>query len=172
MTMTKQFKVLWIEDDAHMDLGGLATPVHIALKYKLVTVLQVSEAVRHIMTNEYDVIITDVRFKADNDPTWWDLTHPRRNGNGNMRLNLGDRLGLQLLYSLLGSPDDRMIKLEVPPWVTPERFAVFTVEERSTIDEHLSKLGVKHYERKQPGLPKRTLRSMIERVLKERGIEP
>ncbi|MFN8527634.1 MAG: hypothetical protein U0670_03375 [Anaerolineae bacterium] len=170
--MTRQYKVLWIEDDAHMDLSGLASPVHIAPQYKLVTVLQVSEAVERILETEFDVIITDMRFKADKNPSWWDLAQARQNGNGKpgQNANFGDRLGLQLLYTLLGPDDERMIKIEVPPWITSDRFVVFTVEERITIQDHLSKLKINHYERKQPGLPRRTLKNLIDKVLKERGL--
>lgn len=165
MSKPNVFKVLWIEDDALFDLNGLAAAVHTSLKYKLVIARNVTEAVDSILKNEYDVIIVDVRLPPGGDERWARLFI---NARAEVEQNLGNKLGLQLLYTLLAQGDDRVIRVAIPDWVSPDRFAVFTVEEYTTIERHLSSLGVKFHVKKKAGLPRRTLRDLIDQVLQSR----
>ncbi|GEM_PF-551209 len=169
MTMTKMYKILWIEDDALFDLNSLAAAVHTSLKYKLVIARNVTEAVDHILRSEYDVVIVDMRLPPGTDDRWATLF---LNARAEVEKNFGNKLGLQLLYTLLGPEQDRVIKLPVPSWVNPNRFAVFTVEEYTTLERHLTKLGVQFHVKKKAGLSRRTLRDLIDQVIDQNTSNP
>jgi len=112
--MTKVHKILWIEDDALFDLNIMAAPVHTSMKYKVVIARNVTEAVDNILKTEYDVVIVDMRLPPGSDKAWGELF---TNARASIEQNLGNKLGLQLLYTLLGVGDDRVIKIPVPAWV-------------------------------------------------------
>jgi hypothetical protein len=166
MTMTKVYQVLWIEDDALFDLNDLATAVSSSLKYKLKIARNVTEGIENILRREFDVIIVDVRLPPGNDQRWAELFI---NARAEVEQNLGNKLGLQLLHTLLNRNGKHAVTIDIPSWVTPDRFAVFTVEERSTCEPHLTDLGVKVHVKKKAGLPPSTLRDLIDLVLKNRS---
>jgi CheY-like chemotaxis protein len=167
MTTTMVYNVLWVEDDAIFDLSDLTAAVQVALKYKLVIAKNVTEAVERLHKDsiEYDAIIVDIRLPPGNDPRWVKMFTGDRAA---IEQQMGNKLGLQFLYALLGRDGDRPVKLDVPAWVSPDRFAVFTVEEESTIKTHLDRMGVQVYQKKRAGLPPRTLRKLIEKIIENR----
>lgn len=160
------YHVLWVEDDALFDLNDLATAVSSSLRYKLKTAPNVTEALTLIQAREFDVIIVDVRLPPGQDDEWKKLFI---NSRPEVEKNLGNKLGLQLLRTLLGTNGNRTIEIAVPDWVTADRFAVFTVEERSICEPHLTDLGVEHHVKKKAGLPPSTLRDLIDKVIKSRN---
>jgi hypothetical protein len=154
-----RYKVLWIEDGAFVQVEHFTGPVLLTREYDLNVAIDVSDAVEQIKNIEFDAVIVDIRLPPGMDPEWEALY-----------INSGDkkssaRLGIQLLFSLL-KPGKASIKLEkIPPWISPAKFGIFTVESKEEVNAELEELNIKCYQQKKTGLPKTALLELIERVI-------
>ena len=154
-----KYKVLWIEDEAFMQVDHSTGPLLLTRKYDLNVALNVSDAVEQIKNIEFDAVIVDIRLPPGMDPDWEALF-----------INSGDkkssaRLGIQLPFSLL-KPGKASIKLEkIPSWISPAKFGVFTVESEREVKNELKKLRIDCFQQKKTMLPKTALLELIERVI-------
>ena len=147
--------VLCIEDDAYQ-LVELIGPVVLDGAYDLVIALDASDAAKHIMETEFAAIITGIRLPPGGDKRWIDIY----NSTGNESVS---RLGILLLRSLL-KPKESVVKLDVPAWIKPEVFGVFTVHDRSEIAAELDDLGIKVFRQKTRQARTTTLLELFQEV--------
>lgn len=160
MIMKKKTKILWIEDGARADFHHMLGPVYVGGEYDLVVALDATFAIAHLKKTEFGVVIVDIRIPPGEDAEWRELHHKGDHNNANARL------GLDLLYSLL-APEAARIRLDwLPAWITPEKFAVFTVESRTEVQKDLDRIKVKIYRRKETEMGNRVLLEVIEEVLR------
>lgn len=156
-------KVLWIEDGAFVEVANFAGPVLTNLKYDLQVALDVSDALKKIMeieNNGFDAVIVDSRIPPGMDPEWEDI-YDKSGYN-----KIGARLGIQLLFSLL-KPEKAAVKLKkIPPWISPEKFGVFTVESEGEVKNELTELGIINcFQQKKIKLSNKALLELIEKVI-------
>ncbi len=88
-------RVLWIEDSARLELTNLTGPIYFAGKYDFNMAEDVTTAVTLLLSEEFDVIIVDIRLPPGIDPQWSKLY--KRMGADKIQA----QLGLKLLYWLL-----------------------------------------------------------------------
>lgn len=153
--------VIWIEDEATFDLNRLAAAVNVTFRYKLTIAKTVSDALRHLKTGvEYEALIVDMRLLPGDDPRWKTVAE---NSTGRTLL------GQELVYSLLRWPQCKVTldDDEIPPWITPARFGIFTVEPEKELSEFLTNVGIDRqlYQRKKASLEQNTLLRLIESVI-------
>jgi hypothetical protein len=154
-----KYKVLWIEDGAFVEVASFAGPVLTVLKYDLNVALNVSDALEQIKNIEFDAVIVDIRILPGMDPEWENLFSK----SGDSKISA--RLGIQLLFSLL-KPEKAYIKLkEIPTWILPEKFGVFTVDSEAEVKNELDELKIVCFQQKKTGLPKTALLELIEKVI-------
>lgn len=153
------YKVLWIEDGAFVEIPHFAGPVVLSKKYTLRVAFNVSDAVKQIQSAEYDVVIVDIRILPGADPDWENLY--KKSGYN----KIDARLGIKLLFSLLKS-DEAAVKLSnIPSWISPVKFGVFTVEGEREVKDDLDELGVAFYRQKKAGISRKTLLELIEAII-------
>jgi len=155
-------RVLWIEDSARLELTNLTGPIYFAGKYDFNMAEDVTTAVNLLLSEEFDVVIVDIRLPPGIDPQWSKLY--RRMGADKIQA----QLGLKLLYWLLSQ--DRSIYAQPPPnWINPLQVGVFTVESPNEIQKDLNQLNVTTFQQKVAGLPDTILLDLIERLLDQRS---
>lgn len=155
-------RVLWIEDSARLELTNLTGPIYFAGKYDFNMAEDVTTAVSLLLSEEFDVVIVDIRLPPGIDPQWSKLY--RRMGADKIQA----QLGLKLLYWLLSQ--DRSIYAQPPPnWINPLQVGVFTVESPNEIQKDLNQLNVTTFQQKVAGLPDTILLDLIERLLDQRS---
>ncbi len=159
--MKEKRKVLWIEDGARRDLPHLTAPVYMEGGYDLVVAEDASAGVRLLEQEEYDAIIVDIRLPPGDDPGWIRLY--KRAGSD----KVAARLGLQLLYAMLGSPRAEFHWEDRPAWITPDRIGVLTVEGQGELTSDLVELRIEafRFQQKDAGAPDTVLLDLIRRVL-------
>lgn len=154
-----KYNVLWIEDGAFVEIPTFAGPVTITRKYHLRVAMDVSDAVKQIQSTEFEAVIVDIRLPPGINPDWENFY------NKLIYNKISARLGLQLLFSLL-KPEDAAVKLNnIPSWVSPEKFGVFTVEGEREVKDDLDKLGIAFYRQKKTGISRKTLLELIETII-------
>jgi DNA-binding NarL/FixJ family response regulator len=154
-----KYNVLWVEDGAFVEIPNFAGPVTITRKYDLRVAKDVSDAVRQMQLTEFDAVIVDIRLPPGSDPEW------ENHYKSLIKSKIPDRLGIQLLFSLL-KPDASAVKLNnIPSWISPGKFGVFTVEGEKEVMPDLSKLGVLFYRQKKVGISRKTLLDLIEAII-------
>ncbi|MGH9838237.1 MAG: hypothetical protein ACREEM_05585 [Blastocatellia bacterium] len=164
--MKKKRKVLWIEDGARADFHHMLGPVYVGGEYDLVVALDATLAITHLKRTQFDIVIVDIRIPPGEDAEWRELQQKGDHNNANARL------GLDLLYSLL-APEAARIKLAWrPDWLTPEKFAVFTVESRIEVQSHLDRIQVRVFRRKETEMGNRVLLDVIEEVIRHAKPSP
>ncbi|MCX6842030.1 MAG: hypothetical protein NTX53_07115 [candidate division WOR-3 bacterium] len=152
-------RVLWIEDELTTTLSIMAAPIYTSGRYHLTVAVDATEGVRCLLSEEYSVVIVDIRLPPGTDQQWSDLW----NAYGASKSPA--RLGLRLLEALF-DPAAAALKLESrPAWVVPARFGVLTVEGESEVADRLAQLGIRCYVQKKAGLPYTAVVDMIERIL-------
>lgn len=157
--MKKKRKVLWIEDGARTDFQNMLGPVYVGGEYELVVALDATSGIAHLRKKEFDVVIVDLRIPPGENPKWRELYHKGHNDNANARL------GMDILFGLL-APAEARIKLDyVARWVTPIRFAVFTVESLTQVKTELDQLGIQTRHQKTTEMTNRKLLEIIEEVI-------
>ena len=110
-------RVLWIEDNAKVDMGVYFGPIFTSGRYDVSIALDPSEALRKISLAEYQAIIVDIRLAPGQDKLWRDLYV----GFGASKPTA--RLGIHLVQSLL-KVSEAKIKLplkDVPCWINPRK---------------------------------------------------
>ncbi|MCX6579733.1 MAG: hypothetical protein NT166_06060 [Candidatus Aminicenantes bacterium] len=154
------YKVLWIEDGAFVEISDVAGPViNNATTYDLHVAFNVADAVKKIQVSQFDAVIVDIRIPPGFDSEWENLYKK----SGYNRINA--RLGINLLFSLL-KPRDAAIKLKnIPRWISPEKFGIFTVEGKQEVKDDLEKLGIQFFEQKRAGIPNTILLGLIEKII-------
>jgi hypothetical protein len=156
--MRKKRKVLWIEDGARSDFQNMLGPIYVKGEYDLIVALDATTAIAHLRKTEFDVVIVDIRITPGEDQKCRELY---KRGHGN---NVAARLGLDILYGLL-APQTARMKLEpLPVWISPERFAIFTVESRTQVQSDLNLLKINVFRQKTTETTSRTLLEIIEEV--------
>jgi hypothetical protein len=154
-------KVLWIEDGARFDLPQLAGPVYINGSYDLVVAEDVSTGISHLLRDEFDVVIVDIRLPPGDHPRWIKVF----SAAGYNKIQA--QLGLQLLYSVLGRPEAE-VKLEYrPEWITAAKLGVFTVESPQEMEKYLKQLDIQIFQQKRADLPDTILLELIEKILRK-----
>lgn len=147
-------KMLWIEDNASTDLAHLAAPVITGRKHSLEVADTASEAFLHLSNPDvsYDIIIVDIRIPAGTDPNW--VNYYNLKGEDKVQA----RLGLEILRLFL-KPEIAKIKIPVtpPPWIKPEKFAIFTIEGEDELAPDKEALGITIYEQKKATMSSRIL---------------
>lgn len=157
----KKYRILWVEDGARFDLPHLAAPVFMEGCYDLCIVENVSDCITYLQNHEFDAVIMDIRLSPGDDQSWIELY--KKAGTD----KVAARLGLRLLYSLLGSAEAE-VKLDNPPsWINAGKIGVFTVESKTELDEHLRKLGITVYQQKKADVSESVLLDLIKDVLKQ-----
>lgn len=156
--MKPRYKILWVEDGALFDLAYLAGPVYMDGRYELTVAQNITEAVELLQRDEFQAVIVDIRLPPGEDQHWNELYKMAG------RQKSVAHLGLKLLRSILGSKNAE-IKLEkCPPWLTPDKVGVFTVESYSELHTALDELGIQVFQQKKASLPKTILYDLIKRL--------
>ena len=150
-------KILWIEDAANKGLSIFTSPVHRSIKYDLYSVLSISEAVEKINKIQFDVVIVDVRMLPGDDQKWINLY------NKFSKNKQSAKLGLHFLYSLFKQSISIVQIDNIPTWIEPNKFAVFTVE--PDLEKELNEMGIKVYKEKGVKIKRTILIDIIEEVL-------
>lgn len=158
--MAKKPCVLWIEDSARLELRNLVGPLLFSNKFEFSLAEDVTTACHFLRTKQHDAVIVDIRLPPGTDPEWRKLYQQ----SGYDRVHA--QLGLKLLYWLLAK--DATVHPEPPPaWVKPHNLAVFTVESKGEIQEHLELLGIRVFKQKAAGLRDTTLLDLIDEILRQ-----
>jgi CheY-like chemotaxis protein len=160
LTMAAKSKprVLWIEDSARLELRNLVGPLFFSSKYDFNLAEDVTSAMRFLRDKEYDAVIVDIRLPPGIDPQWSQWY--RQTGFDKVHA----QLGLKLLRWLLAKDDT--IHPDAPPaWIDAHRVAVFTVESKQEIQNHLDELGIQIFQQKSAGLRDTTLLELIDQIL-------
>ena len=157
--MEPKCKVLWIENGVRHEVAHLAAPVVLDGKYDLIVAEDASAGIAQALASKFDVIIVDIRLPPGQSPEWVHLYQ----GLGGERFSA--RLGLSLLYTLLGHPDAWIdLGPRRPAWITPFRIGVLTVESKSELDEDLIKLGITVHAHKRAEISEEVLLELIQEV--------
>jgi len=159
--MKEKRKALWIEDGARFDLPYLAAPIYMDGQYDLIVAENVADSISQLQSKEFDAIIVDIRLPPGDDPEWAGLYKEAGYDK------VAARLGLKLLYSILGSPDAE-VKLEHrPSWITADKIGILTVESRAEMENDLKRLDIQVFRQKQAGIPETVLLDIIRLVLQQ-----
>lgn len=161
----KRYRILWVEDGARFDLPHLAAPVFMEGNYDLCIVENVTDCISYIQTQTFDVVVLDIRISPGDDQRWISLY--KKAGTD----KVAARLGLKLLYSLMGSNEAEINLDNRPPWIIPDKIGIFTVESKKELDEHLQKLGVHVYQQKNAGVAETVLLDLIKHVIKHNEMQ-
>ncbi len=148
-------RILWVEDSARFELANLLGPIYACNKYELMLAEDATAAQRYLDSVSFDAVIMDIRIPPGRDRQW--AKKYERAGSD----KASAQLGLAILFWLFqGNGKPR------PDWVRPEKFAVFSVEEKYEIGPSLRELGIFVFEEKRPGLRDTVLLELIEKVLR------
>ncbi len=148
-------KVLWVEDGAFSDLTALAGALYMTGDYNLVVAANASDGFRYLLEKEFDAVIMDIRLPPGNDPYF------ERIYNSSQGSRTSARLGIAVLKRALKPSAEN-----ARAWIRPERFGVFTVENRIEVAGELDALGVKVYYQKTTRMPKDVLVEIVEEIMK------
>jgi CheY-like chemotaxis protein len=157
----KRYRILWVEDGARFDLPHLAAPVFMEGNYDLCIVENVSDCITYLQHHVFDAVILDIRIPPGDDQRW--ITLYKKAGTD----KVAARLGLKLLYSLVGLPEAEVELDNRPSWINADKIGVFTVESKRELDEHLQKLGIKVYQQKKADVSEIVLLDLIKQILKQ-----
>lgn len=156
--MSPKPRVLWIEDSARFELRNLVGPLFFSGKFDFNLAEDVTTAMHFLQAKPYDALIVDVRLPPGIDNTWRNLY--QQTGFDKVHA----QLGLKLLRWLIAR--DASIYPEPPPdWITPHKIAVFTVESKQEIQQHLDDLGIRIFKQKSAGLADTVLLDLIDELI-------
>ena len=154
----KKPSVLWIEDSARFELRNLVGQLFFGGKYEFNLAEDVTSAIDHLRAQEYDAVIVDIRLPPGIDPEWRKLYQ----ATGFDRVHA--QLGLKLLRWLL-MKDNSIHPANPPEWIKSHQVAVFTVESKGEIQQHLDELGITVFRQKSAGLRDTILLELIDEIL-------
>ena len=154
----KKPSVLWIEDSARFELRNLVGQLFFGGKYDFNLAEDVTSAIDHLRAKEYDAVIVDIRLPPGIDPEWRKLYQ----ATGFDRVHA--QLGLKLLRWLL-TKDNSIHPADPPDWIKPHQVAIFTVESKGEIQQHLDELGITVFLQKSAGLRDTILLELIDEIL-------
>ncbi|MCL5037434.1 MAG: hypothetical protein M1269_10005 [Chloroflexi bacterium] len=158
-----KYKVLWIEDQYSTDLNKLYGPIYTSRRYDFVAAQDVSDGIDQIMKSEFQAIIADIRIPPGKKEEWIELFN-QSGGHKDFA-----RLGLHLLYSLLGH-EKAKVKIEnIPGWLEANRIGVFSVESSEELKD-LKEMNIRVFQQKTTGLPKTILLELLDKILQQQGI--
>jgi hypothetical protein len=156
----KRYRILWVEDGARFDLPHLAAPVFMEGDYDLCIVENVTDCITYIQAQSFDVIVLDIRIPPGDAQEWISLYNKAGTDK------VAARLGLKLLYSLVGSNEAEINLNNRPSWIVPDKIGIFTVESKSELEAHLQKLGIHAYQQKKADVAETVLIDLIKHVIK------
>lgn len=164
----KRYRILWVEDGARFDLPHLAAPVFMEGNYDLCIVENVSDCISYLQNHVFDAIIMDIRIPPGDDQRWIALY--KKAGTD----KVAARLGLKLLYCLLGLPEAEVELNNRPSWINADKIGIFTVESKKELDVHFQKLGITAYQQKKADVSESVLLDLIKQILKhtDKSIQP
>jgi hypothetical protein len=156
-------KVLWIEDGAFDEMAKFAGPVYSSGEYDLIVALDATEAEFQLLNpgNEFAAVIVDIRIPPGPVEKWINLYRKYWSDK------IEAQLGKHLLYSILKHPDAEIKLQDIPQWIKPEKFGVFTIESKETIEGDLKKLGITVFKQKtadESVVPVSTLLDLINKI--------
>lgn len=155
-------RILWIEDDALVDLRNLTGPIYISGKYDLVLAFDATEGMRYLMDEEFHVVIVDIRIPPGDDPQWIKIY----NDYGKYKVKA--RLGIHLLQAVLKYPNAKYrMKGSTPKWIHYTKFGVFTVENLNDVVNELKQLRITVFEQKTAKSNHKVLLDIVEKILRE-----
>lgn len=154
-------RVLWIEDNAYTENTALAAPVHLSGTYDLTIALNATQGVAHLVDEEFDAVIIDIRIPPGDDDRWAAIYRSL------FESNKAARLGLKLLDVLLGSGHAEWTNF--PPTARDRtRYGVLSVESGREFRAELERLGIDVYRDKASGRDPQLLLEMIEEIVRRR----
>jgi hypothetical protein len=153
-------RVLWIEDSARLELRHLAGPIYISGKYDFYLAEDVTVATDHLLNEEFDAVIVDIRLPPGTNRVWRELYYQKDSDK------VKAELGLKLLTWLV-TGDKRIYPVDPPAWIRPSKLGVFTVESRSDIRGDFDPLGISVFKQKVASLPDTILLQLIEQILEQ-----
>lgn len=157
----KRKSILWVEDGARYELQYLTGPIYYEGIYQLTIAEDITKAVEWIRKHRtgFDAVIVDIRMPPGSDHEWVQLF--QSHGEDAQAA----KLGIHFLRSLL-SPDFAKIRLvNLPGWISSQRFGVFTVETMDELLENdLNALSVNHFSQKCTEMSELTLLNMIQAI--------
>lgn len=155
-------RILWIEDDALVDLRNLTGPIYISGKYDLVLAFDATEGMRYLMDEEFQVVIVDIRIPPGNNPQWIKIY------NDFDKYKVKARLGIHLLQAILKFPNAKYkMESEIPLWINPTKFGVFSVENLADVVNELRQLNINIFEQKTATSNHKILLEIVEKILNE-----
>ena len=157
----KKYRILWVEDGARFDLSQFAAPVYMNGSYDLKIAENATDCLSYLESNEFEVIILDIRIPPGDGPDWIKLY--RKAGND----KVAARLGLKLLYSMLVLPDAEIILVSRPSWISAEKIGILTVDSRKEVENELLNLGIQVYHQKKADVPVTILLDVINQVIEQ-----
>lgn len=135
-----KYRVLWIEDGAFLEASPLSAPLTTDGKYDLTVALNATDGEKQLLSNEFDVVIVDIRIPPGNDPKWI------KKYNENSANKVQARLGMQLLYSMFKpSNNTASVPDDIGKRISVSNFGILSVEGNELIDEIKKDLGIKYY---------------------------
>jgi CheY-like chemotaxis protein len=153
-----KIRALWVDDGAVADLVELTGPVVASGRYTLNIAESISAAIGEMQQREFDVVVVDIRLPPGDLDEWIRLYQK----GGQSRVTA--KLGLEFLKACL-DPNAQVTLNPLPTWARrPERFGVFTVEEKEVMERQVNALGVKIYHRKEVDPGRRKLLEIINQV--------
>jgi hypothetical protein len=149
--------ILWIEDSAFVDLRRLAGPVCANSEFNLDVCLNAADAMDTLMKKKYSAVIVDIRIPPGNNQHWIDYFNER---GSNIK---AARLGIQLLYAFLDTPDPKLHLGNLPKqdWIMGDRFGIYTVESYNELVIDLINLKIRVFHQKMTPTPRRMLLDII-----------
>jgi hypothetical protein len=158
-------RVLWIEDEAALNMQRYATPVLQGPDYDLTLAVTISEAVLFLQ-QEFDAIVVDLRMPPGVDRNWIAL---------DQQLALSSdppHLGLHLLLNLFLEPKTGY-EVELPKSIvwkhSIKKFGVLSIDPHTDVKDDLGRINFKenYYRQKQAGMPINVLLNLVERICRQ-----
>lgn len=160
--MTKN--VLWMEDNALIDLQEFTPAILLNNRYNLDFALDSSMAENMLKDKEYDVIIVDIRLMPGNGIKWNKLYNDK---GGN---HISARLGLWLMYGYLKPEESPIIIEDIPSWINEKIIGILTVEKLAELSPHLKILNIEDDQYRNKKSDPNILLELIEHILsREKG---
>ncbi len=157
--MNNKKKILWIEDGALHDLEEMAATIFVDGRFDLEIAGDVAEGIALLKKYRYHVVIVDLRLPPGNDREWIKIFM----NSGSSKSSA--KLGLKLLYTILGHPKAMAPLKDRPDWISPNVIGILSVERNEDIAENLNELGIKHFTRKVASLPDTALLDLVQDVI-------
>lgn len=161
MSAKEKARILWIEDNADIELPHLAIPVFMHHGYQLTISDNATNAVFQLENQNYDVVIFDIRLRPGNDEEFIERYKAL------IRNNQPPRLGLYILRKLLGQNVDDDYSKSQDSLLDAKRIGIMSVDSWSDMQKKLESMGISEvvYTQKRAFMPRTALLDLVEKVL-------